>query len=155
MNGKDSLEHNAPFGLPGPGPEGPDGTPPMGRMMVFRRALGGPTVVQGPGGQTETWQPEELVASTDLAIEREPELQPTAQAAEQSARKVQGQWTTYLMFRKSILGVGFVGPARGGRGFGPNKHGENDRFARLTPEQRVERARELVGAGFSTELPGQ
>ena len=50
----------------------------------------------------------------------------------------------------AVLGPGGVGGPNGPRGpggpdkpdFNPMKHNPNDRFARLTPEQRVQRARE-------------
>src|SRR5258707_388818 len=81
------------------------------------------------------------------------------------AKKVNGNWTTFLAFRKSAMGIGFRLPPAGGPGgvggpngprrpggpdkpdFNPMKHNPNDRFARLTPEQRVQRARERAQGG--------
>jgi hypothetical protein len=96
------------------------------------------------------------------------DLSATAQSAAATAKKLNGKWTTFLAFRKSAMGIGFSLPPiaerggpdgtnslRGLRGpagadkprFDPLKHNPNDRFARLTPEQRVQRARERAQGG--------
>jgi len=116
-----------------------------GGMMMFRRDEGGGVMFsRNASGQTEMWSPEELVMETPLSarLGTEDEPMPSPQAAEEAARKVKGKWTTYFAIRKSIMGVGFAGPGPGRPGPGSLKHDPNDRFARLTPEQRVQRARE-------------
>lgn len=140
--------------IPGAGPadglEGgprpaPPGQPGPGGIMTFRHGPeAGFMVTRNGNGQTEVWSPEELLAETSLTnrIAADPAQEPTAQAAEQAARKVNGEWTTYLAFRKSIMGVGFAGPGLGRPGTNPLKHDANDQFARLTPQQRVQRARQ-------------
>jgi hypothetical protein len=140
------------------------------RMMVVRRGANGPvTFSGGPDGQMEMWSAEELVLETPLTTRLgEQDLAATAQSAAASARKVNGKWTTFLAFRKSAMGIGFrLPPTRGpgevgspnaprgpggtnslrGPGLDPMKHNANDRFARLTPEQRVQRARERAQGG--------
>jgi hypothetical protein len=107
----------------------------------------------GADGQMEMWSPEELVVETPLSTRlngNSEEPAATPQAAAQTARKVNGRWTTFVAFQKSAMGIGFRlppagpnGPGDPGRpGFDPMKHNPNDRFARLTPEQRVQRARQ-------------
>ena len=102
----------------------------------------------------EVWYPEELVVESALA----PRLggshseAPTAEVAAQTARKVDGKWTTYLAFSKSSMGVGFMPPpppavTKPGRQFGQSRvfghlPNPNERFENLTPEQRVEQARQ-------------
>ena len=136
----------------------------MGAVM---RGPNGPIFFQGrPGGQMEMWSLEELVLESMLrprlggdGAAQDPAA--TADAAAETARKVHGRLTTYLAFRKSSMGVGFGmrtsarpewcqstsvrGPNPPGFGHaigaGPNS---NERFARLTPEQRVQRARERL-----------
>lgn len=118
----------------------PDGSAPMTgppRRMMARRMKDGPVVFfGGPGDQTEVWLPEELVVESAVTnrLNHPENLSPTAQTAEEMARKIAGHWTTYLAFHKSRMGVGFGGP-----------HNPNERFANLTPEQRVQRARERLG----------
>ncbi|MBI4663102.1 MAG: hypothetical protein HY735_30205 [Verrucomicrobia bacterium] len=153
----------------GPNPGAPGPMRGRGGMMMVKRGAGGPVVFQGgPSGQVEMWSPEELVLESQLrprlgndgAAQDRPA---TAEAASETARKVDGRWTTYLAFRKSSMGVGFGvrTPARHGssqslstrrpkppelggamHGPGPNS---NERFDRLTPEQRVQRARARRG----------
>jgi len=149
-------------GVTGPGPMGG-----QRRMMIVKKGPGGPVMFSGGGdGQMEMWSAEELVMETSLTnrIGRtdEPDQAATAEAAAEAARKVSGHWTTFLAFRKSTMGVGFRMPSNDGLGgpgghggsgpgapdkpgFDPMKHNPNDRFARLTPEQRVERARQRGG----------
>ena len=94
----------------------------------------------------EVWSPEELVmesALNDRLGEDRGETATPAAAAE-VARKVKGQWTIYLAFRKSNMGIGFGPPPTARPGFDPDKRGPNDHFARLTPEQRVQRARQRI-----------
>jgi len=136
----------APVVRSGPNLNTPGPIPDKPRMMMMRRTAAGPVVFMGgPNGQTEVWSPEELVIESALAKQLEQASSPevTALAAVQTARKVNGRWTTYFAFRKSAMGIGFGGPP--GPGADPLKRGPNDRFARLTPEQRVLRARERIG----------
>jgi hypothetical protein len=152
------------------GPKGiPNGAGPAGgrRMMVMKRGPNGPVMFGGgPDGQMEMWSPEELVMETPLSTRfGEQDVAATAKSAAETANKVNGKWTTFLAFRKSPLGIGFRLPPAGGperlntvRGpggpggperpaFDPMRHNPNDRFARLTPEQRVQRARERAQGG--------
>lgn len=129
------------------GTEPPPGGPPPGMngggMMMFRRNPAGAVMFsKNANGQTEMWSPEELVMETPLSARLGAEKQPapTAQAADETARELNGKWATYLAFRKSIMGLGVTIPGRAGGD--PLKRSPNDRFAKLTPEQRVQRARE-------------
>ena len=147
------------------GPKGgPGGSLPPGgqrRMMVMKRGPSGPvTFGSGPDGKIEIWSAEELVMETPLSARlAEPDLAATAQSAADAAKKMNAKWTSFLAFRKSSMGIGFRLPPTGGpdgpggpggpgkAGFDPMKHNPNDRFARLTPEQRVLRARERAQGG--------
>lgn len=152
-------------------------SPPAGarRMMVMQRGSSGPVVmVGGPDGKMESWSPEELVMETPLSARLgDQEFRATANCAAETAKKVNGKWTTFFAFRKSPMGIGFklppidrqtggggggpvvvrgpggpAGPAEPHRpNFDPMKHNPNDRFARLTPEQRVQQARERAQGG--------
>ena len=68
----------------------------------------------------------------------------TAAAAAEAAGRVKGRWTTYVALRKSSLGMGLGGLPTARPGSDPLKREPNERFARLTPEQRVQRARERL-----------
>jgi len=164
-----------PKGMPG----GPGAAGGQRRMMVVRRGSNGPvTFSGGPDGQMEMWSPEELVMETPLSTRFvEQDLAATTKSAAETAKKVNGKWTTFLAFRKSAMGIGFRLSSAGGLGglgglsfvrgsggsggtniargpggsdsprFDPMKHNPNDRFARLTLEQRVQRARERAQGG--------
>ncbi len=137
-----------PVRWPGPETSGPLG----GRQgMMMTRSKGGPIVmrVRGPNGQVETWSPQQLVAESALAsrIGADDSLVAGATGAAQIARRVNGRWTTYLAFSKSSMGVGFRIPPPPPGGTQPafrqmRLPDPNERFANLTPEQRVERARQ-------------
>lgn len=155
-------EFDAEGGAPGPllhsqanpeggssvvGTEPPPGGPPSGMnaggMMMFRHNPGGAVMFsKNANGQTEMWSPEELVMETPLSarLGADKPPAPTAQAAEEAAQELNGKWAAYLAFRKSIMGVGATIPGRAGGN--PLKRSPNDRFAKLTPEQRVQRVRE-------------
>jgi hypothetical protein len=161
----------APKGMPG----GPGGAGGQRRMMFVNAGANGPvTFSGGPDGKMEMWSAEELVMETPLSTRfGEQDVAPGATSAAETAKKVNGKWTTFLAFRKSALGIGFRLPPPGGPGgpngpngprgpfgpggpdkpaFDPMKHNPNDRFARLTPEQRVQRARDRAqGAGQVVE----
>jgi len=148
-------------------PKGAQGGPgPVGgrRMMVMNRGPNGPVIFAGgPDGQMEMWSPEELLMETPLSTKiGEQDLAATAHSAAESAKKINGKWTTFFAFRKSPMGIGFRLPPAGGPGgpdatqgsggpdkprFDPMKLNPNDRFARLTPEQRVQRAQERQQGG--------
>ncbi len=142
------------FAGPKPGPSGPGAMGGGRRMMVMRRGPNGPVVFSGGAdGQMEIWSPEELVMETPLSTRLKSaseEAAATAKGAAETARKVNGCWATFIAFQKSAMGVGFRLPPHGPNGpggpdrpgFNPMNHNPNDRFARLTPEQRVERARQ-------------
>jgi hypothetical protein len=103
-------------------------------------------IFQNADGRVEVWSPEELVLESSLTnrLGGEGGKAATAVAAAETARKVKGRWTTYLAFRKSAMGMALGGPPPGKPGFDPlrQKPNPNDRFARFTPEQRVQRERE-------------
>ncbi len=108
----------------------------------------------GANGQIEMWSPQELVMQTSLTnrLAGNHSQAATPEAAAGAARQLKGRWTTWLAFRKSSMGIGFAGPPPGGPRLGPVRMGPgpgeaNERFARLTPEQRVQRARERQGLG--------
>ena len=161
--------------------------------VQIKNPSGDPSTVKGSGGaayrvpkairvlrkggtddgavEEEVWTPEELVLETGLktrlGTDSPGDEIPTAAA--ETARKVNGHWTTYFALRKSAFGMTFGGPPFRGmmrRGPGPEVHGNNapdlqmesspppdfeaaakqernNVFERLTPEQRVRRAREL------------
>lgn len=166
----DEMQPDAPFHIE-TGPKGMSGGAGSGgnrRMMVMKRGSGGAVVMAGgPDGKMEMWSPQELVVENPLSSRfAEQELAANAQSAAESAKKVNGKWTTFFAFRKSPMGIGFRLPPVGGpdaAGGGPNashgpgkpdrptfdpmKHNPNDRYARLTPEQRVQRARERQQGG--------
>jgi len=113
-----------------------------------------------------------LLMETPLSTRfAEQDVPATAKSAAESAKKVSGQRTTFLACRKSPMGIGFKlppvvrsggprGPGERGSTRGPDgptgppgpaldpmKHNPNDRFARLTPEQRVQRAQQRQQGG--------
>jgi hypothetical protein len=144
--------------------------PQRGQMMLVRRTQSGPVFFEsGPGGQTQEWSAEELVMESSLSPRLSGEHIQTATAATALAvaQKVNGHWTTYFAFSKSIVGVGIAGISpmmshfgstpmmRGTNGvFYKSKPGQtnfqfpvappinpNERFANLTPQERVQQAR--------------
>jgi hypothetical protein len=133
-------ENGSHDGPPGPPPEGGG----FGGGMMMRRMEGGETIIENGNGQVEHWSPTELVMQSSLTNRLDGVLIQTASAeeAQAAALKVEGKIETFFAFRKSIVGIG--APMLGMRGRGPyaGPPGRNDRFANLTPEQRVERARE-------------
>jgi hypothetical protein len=131
----------------GPDPGSPAPPPGKGGVMMFKRAGNGVMVTDDASGQMEVWSAEELAMESALSdrLGGEHTDEATTAAAEELARKVKGKWTTYLAFRKSIMGVGFGAPPTGRPTLDPTKHNPNDRFSRLTPQQRVERARNRQG----------
>jgi hypothetical protein len=134
----------------------PDLGPPPGqrRMIMVRRENGGPVVFfGGPKGQMEVWSPEQLVIETRLGkrLGNDHGQSATAEAAADAARKLNAKWTTYFAFSKSAMGIGFSGQPRPGSD--PLQRSPNDRFARLTPEQRVLRARERMGLEPAPNAP--
>lgn len=138
----------APGLVLGTGPDPGSPAPPPGKGgMFFRRTPNNVMVTDNASGEMEVWSAEELVMESALndRLGGEHYEDATTAAAAEVARKVKGKWTTYLAFRKSIMGVGFGAPPTGRPSLDPAKHNPNDRFTRLTPEQRVERARNRQG----------
>jgi len=149
---------------PGAGPSTPATAQGRPRMVKIVRKGG-----EGGTTETEIWTPEELVIQSDLngrLGETKTEVASPAEA-ESVARKVNGRWTTYVALRKTKLGMDFGGfqhsaprtkvitsGAPGGQEVAPDlslgsggfeeaiARQKNDEFGRLTPEQRVARARE-------------
>ena len=160
-----------PAALPEPGTD-------HGAMMVTRPGPDGPiTFHRGRHGQVEMWSPQELVLESSLRNRLGTDSistnsVPTKAAAAQTARKVDGRWTTYIAFHKSSEGIGFKTP-RGSAPLnatqltgksrvdvGSNMSGAgptpahilrppipNRRFQDFTPEQRVQLARQGHGPG--------
>ena len=129
-------------------------------MMMVKRGPNGPVMFSGgTDGQMEMWSPEELIMETPLSGRLKGDSQEqaaTANGASEAAQKLKAHWTTFISFQKSAMGIGFRLPPPGPGGaagsggpdgprFDPMKHNPNDRFARLTPEQRVQRARQGRG----------
>jgi hypothetical protein len=152
--------------------DGKAGTKPAGSkqhrpmmMKIVRRGGGG----DGAMTEEEIWTPEEMVIETVLSgrLGNEKSGEATPAAADLAARKVSGRWTTFIALRKSRLGMDFGGLRQitprirtltaGNSGINGNGLEENldpsnleeslarrrnDEFGRLTPEQRVARARD-------------
>ena len=138
----------APGLVLGAGPDPGSPAPPPGKGgMFFTRTPNSVMVTDNASGEMEVWSAEELVMESALndRLGGEHTEEATTAAAAEVTRKVKGKWTTYLAFRKSIMGVGFGAPPTGRPSLDPAKHNPNDRFTRLTPEQRVERARNRQG----------
>jgi len=152
----------------GPAAKGPGGPSAAPRIMRLVRK-GGP---DGAGTEQEDWTPEELILEADLngRLGKERPESATPEAAAQTAQNVRGRWTTLYVLRKSMFGIGFGGmpmreplPGKGNSGgplARPNAEGarlkpadlqqaatreRNEQFARLTPDQRVQRARARHG----------
>ena len=119
------------------------------RMMVTRRVQGASVsvaVTGGANGRVEVWSPQELVMPSSLTnrLAGDHSQAATPEAAAAAARELKGTWTTLLAFRKSSMGIGEAASLQGQLGLDPVKHSLNDRFARLTPAQRVQRARQRL-----------
>ena len=132
---------------------------------------------RGMDGQLEMWSPQELVLESSLRNQLRNDListnnVPTTAAAAQAARNVDGRWTTFIAFHKSSMGIGFKMPR--GSSYDRNRASlpetsqtnlalgtnnlpkpsrtlrppnPNRRFENLTPEQRVQLARQRRGPG--------
>jgi len=149
-----------------------------GAIMLARPGPDGPITFQrGRHGQVEMWSPRELVLESSLRNRLggdsiSTNSMPTIAAAAQTARKVDGRWTTYVAFHKSSMGIGFKMPresapldatqikSKSGMDAGPNMPRDgtkpphvprppipNRRFQDFTPEQRVQLARQGHGPG--------
>jgi hypothetical protein len=118
---------------------------------MFKKTMDGQVFIQagGPNG-TELWSPEELVieSSWEPSLGGDSPKKASPRTAAETAQRILGKWTTCLALRKSVLGIGFAAPS-GGRN-DPLHRGPNDRFARLTPEQRVLQARQWAGFEIKT-----
>jgi len=130
----------------GPGPDFDLPPGPRARIMIGRDSNGDNMVVQSANGEVQVWSPAELVVESKLKqqLVSSDNTAPTAQAAKEAAQRVNGKWTTYLAFRKSIMGIGFAPPTQGRPEQHPFRRDPNERFARLTPEQRVLQARQRL-----------
>ncbi|HVV71813.1 MAG TPA: hypothetical protein VHI52_09995, partial [Verrucomicrobiae bacterium] len=127
-----------------------------GQFTIDARGKDGPVVfTSGGDGETETWSPEELLIESALTSRLGGQTNETAtiQAAAEVAQRVKGKWTTYLAFRKSMMGVGFGPPPT--PGMDPLHHSPNDRFARLTAAQRVQQARQRRGLEERSDSPAR
>jgi hypothetical protein len=127
--------------MEGPGPLGYRSGP-----VMVRRTADGVFVQAGDKHAVESWSPEELVLDNKFkpGLDQMDIQTASATAAAEGARKVQGKWTTRVALRKSIMGIGFAQSSHRGLGADPLKRGPDDRFARLTPEQRVLQARQRL-----------
>src|SRR5256885_15861223 len=142
-----------------------------------KRQAGPITFERGPNGQVEMWSPQELVLESSLSNRLgndsiSTNSVPTTAAAAQTARKVDGRWTTFLAFHKTSMGIGFKmrrqsSPfdatqitSKSSNGVGSEMPGArpkpgqmhqppipNRRFTDFTPEQRVQLARQGHGPG--------
>lgn len=140
-------------GGPGAGP-GPGQLVKGGGLMV-RHEPNGVTIVQDGSGEVEEWLPTELLVETAAKgkIGEDAFREATPENAMEAAKKIQGDWTTFYVFRKTK----FPALARGGPGLPPSpmrdgkldlSHAQREpleRFANLTPHERVERARQRPG----------
>ncbi len=152
MNGAGPLL-SAPFSTEAAAPGGPGPRPrPGGRILggMMRGSNGGVSAFfRGPGDELEIWSPEELVMESSLRPRLGDNHGQAATAAEaaDTARRVEGHWTTYLSFKKSNLNVGLAGepPDPPQSGELPRPPDPERGYADLTPEQRVQRARERLG----------
>jgi hypothetical protein len=164
------------------------GTNQAGGKGVTAHRQSGPAVVRvvrkradgGTGSvEEEVWSPVEIVLESRLASQLgDFSGAPTAEAAAEAAKQVNGHVKVYYALRKSALGMGLAGMSLnfGGPGarnlatvLGPGAAGTNaakqfvnagpsseeleaamrrhrlDELGKLTPEQRVQRAREKQG----------
>ncbi|MDE3065923.1 MAG: hypothetical protein KGJ60_00075 [Verrucomicrobiota bacterium] len=156
--------------LPGTEPAGL----PQGQPMMVTRTRNGPDGLvifqEGANGHVDVWSPQELAMESSLIarLGDEHDQRATAAGAAEAARKVGGRWTTRLWFQKSSLGImaagiGFRQPGSGQTNLGPTNLGPasspaynpNNRFANLTPEQRVQLARQKAQAGGHFEFKRQ
>jgi hypothetical protein len=131
-----------------PNPEPPGPMPGERKLMMVRRSPDGPVVFSGgAGGQVEMWSPQELVMQSSLTgrLASDHSQAATAESAAETARKLKARWTTCLALRKSNMGIGFAGPPPGRPGMELGRPRLDDRFEKLTPGQRVQRARERLG----------
>jgi hypothetical protein len=149
----------AAFG-PSPGPGDSPSAPGRGAMMMSK---GGPAFPGGANGPMGIGSFARLIIESSLSglLAGEPQEGATAAVAAQIARRVNGRWTTYLALARLPVGLRYSGGGGFGGGFSSGGGGApppgfdplkliqkgrfdpNDRFVRLTPEQRVQRAREL------------
>jgi hypothetical protein len=131
-------------------------------LHVVRKGAGNGTV------QEEVWAPEELVAESAFKDRLDNALPQTEIpiAAKETARKLNARIATLIALRKSAFGIGFGRPSFHTFTGGPPRQNNGTNFAqlpgpppdfqqaatqernamfeRLTPEQRVQRARELL-----------
>ena len=139
-----------------------------GGQMMVRKAGDGPMIFQNGSGAVEMWSPEELLLESTLTNRLAGKQVETnektlkdgspANAAEAArvAQEVKGKCDNFIAFRKSLMGIGFPRPGNGPPNIAAFRQAQNDRFARLTPEQRVQRARQrLASSQKSTNQPPQ
>lgn len=141
---------------------GPDGAQPKIRMVTRSRDGSGKMV-------EEVWSPEHLVLEQKLSgkLGGASYSDPGESVAREVARKVKGDLTTLYVLSGGPGGMAFGGkmmrPLHAGAGGGTNaasgelpplpdleavvKRAEAENYTRLTPEQRVQRAREKLAAG--------
>jgi hypothetical protein len=139
-----------------------------GGPMIMRRIGNGPMVFQNANGLVEVWSPEELLLESALQgrIQSPSESADDtltaghktadAAAAAKTAQAVKGKCADFIALRKSLMGIGFSALPKGRPGPDALRQAQYERFARLTPEQRVQRARQrLALAQQSTNQPPQ
>jgi hypothetical protein len=124
----------------------------MKRLMV-RRGPSGEMIVSD-GNSVEEWSASELVveASEKSKLAGREFQAANAQEATEVAQAIKGEWTTYYVLRKTKFGglpPPVISARRGPRGgtegppeLKPPRIDPLEKFAKLTPHQRVERARE-------------
>jgi len=140
-----------------------------GGQTMMRQVANGPMIVQNGNCEVEVWSSEELLLESALKekldlhsskSDSDPaQARPAtanAEAAAKTAKAVKGKYADFIALRKSILGMGFSMSGHGPPGPNALKQAQYDRFARLTPEQRVQRARQrLALTQKSTNQPPQ
>jgi hypothetical protein len=134
----------------GPMMRPPPGEGPMGggvRMMV-RSGPNGVTIMDDGNGTIEEWSPAELLVESAVKTrlaKKEIETINDEEAAE-AAKAIHGDWTKFYVLRKTKF-AGFHQPPPPGGGPGRRPDFEKarreplERFANLTPQERVQRAR--------------
>jgi hypothetical protein len=138
------------------------GPPPQGQpvVRVFRRHAGDDNSPM----EDEIWSATQLMVPSPLVprLKKDFSFAASPEAAAEAARDLKGNWKTYYVLKKSQLGMGFPGlhgvvsaqkiKSPGGPIVGPGPGGVDpaelfrrrklDELGLLTPEQRVQRARE-------------
>lgn len=95
------------------------------------------------GEVVDHWARERVLAERALAegSGAPPSVEPNEASARRIARELDARLATWIVLEESALGPGLIPPA-GPSTRGPQLPKPNERFARLTPEQRVQHSRQ-------------